>query len=477
MKCSRIVAEFVVDLNYLYSMIKLPTTKLVLSNDKKVNGSFPVKLRVTYNRRHKFYPCNRDLTKEVFGVIFGSDKLKRNQKEVKDILTGIEAKAVLIIADLKPFEFNKFENKFYERVSGEGDVYDLINRVHTELMDTDRIGSASLFKTLLNSLKFFRTRLTFQDITTEFLYKFEKSLLDSGPKPGRKPKAKKLTSVGIYMRHLRSIYNRGISENLVAKEQYPFGRNKYMIPTGSNIKKALTLDEVAKIFNYQTSDKGWERKAKDFWIFSYLCNGMNIMDIAKLKYKDIYNGEIHYERSKTIRSNRGRSGTVISIPILPHTQKIIETWGTTVKLNDDFIFPILVEGMSAIEVKRRVGQFTKNMNDYTKKIAVSLGIEKTVTTYVARHSYATVLKRSGATTEAISENLGHSNINTTKSYLDSFESESRKKTAQALVAFDLDRYLGCSYYKNPTTYDLPATKHQSCTAGFAYREVGNKSKG
>src|ERR1035438_8047727 len=72
-------------------------------------------------------------------------------------------------------------------------------------------------------------------------------------------------------------------------------------------------------------------------------------------------------------------------------------------LGIDYIFPIITDGMSAWQIKKQVQQFTKNMNKYTKRIALNLGIDKNVATYVARYSYATVLKRSGASVEAISE--------------------------------------------------------------------------
>ena len=188
----------------------------------------------------------------------------------------------------------------------------------------------------------------------------------------------------------------------------------------------------------EPEETGRERKAKDFWCFSYLCNGMNIVDIAHLRYGDIYNGEIHYQRAKTKRTNRGTINNIISIPILPEIQEIIKTWGNKNMSSDNFIFPIITQVASPLQIKKNVKQFNHNMNRYTKRIALNLGIDKNVTSYVGRHSFATVLKRSGASIEAISENLGHKSVTTTRNYLDSFEFESRKKNAEALLAFKTD---------------------------------------
>jgi len=80
--------------------------------------------------------------------------------------------------------------------------------------------------------------------------------------------------------------------------------------------------------------------------------------------------------------------------------------------------------------------FTSSINDWMAKIRKKLGIEKSVTTYVARHTFSTVMKRSGASTEFIQEALGHTNIKTTENYLDSFEKEVKKEFAIKLVLFE-----------------------------------------
>src|SRR5439155_20985670 len=93
---------------------------------------------------------------------------------------------------------------------------------------------------------------------------------------------------------------------IIKKEKcYPFGRRKYVIPASRNIKKALELSDIEKIFFYEcSSDKTGEQQARDYWLFSYFGNGMNPKDIANLKYKNINGDYIHFERAKTERSLR-----------------------------------------------------------------------------------------------------------------------------------------------------------------------------
>ena len=91
--------------------------------------------------------------------------------------------------------------------------------------------------------------------------------------------------------------------------------------------------------------------------------------------------------------------------------------------------------MTAEKERQVIQQLTKTINKYMKRIAQKLEIQKDVTTYFARHSFATVLRNSGASMEFISEALGHSDMKTTKSYLAGFEAETIHKTTDALTAF------------------------------------------
>ena len=105
-----------------------------------------------------------------------------------------------------------------------------------------------------------------------------------------------LTTVSIYIRHLRTLFNDAIDCGMARKEQYPFGRRRYQVPASVKIKKALQLSDVQKIFSYKAKKGSKEQWAKDMWVFSYLCNGINVRDIARLKYKNIDGNSIQHPR-------------------------------------------------------------------------------------------------------------------------------------------------------------------------------------
>jgi integrase len=110
---------------------------------------------------------------------------------------------------------------------------------------------------------------------------------------------------------------------------------------------------------------------------------------------------------------------------------IIESWNHG-RTQGEYLFPFLTGKEDPTQIKKQVQNITRLINKHIKIIAERIGIEG-ISTYTARHSYANVLKRSGANIAFISESLGHTDIQTTSSYLDSFEKEEQIKNAKLLI--------------------------------------------
>jgi integrase/recombinase XerD len=402
-----------------------PNIAVVLDTRRpKTGGKYPAKLRATYNRKQKYYPLGIDLTKEEYANI-QSRKPSKEMKEIKIKLMEYEAKANRIIEKIPDFSFAVFERKLFERSKNSDNIFPFYEEKIKKLREAGLMGTAYSYQCAMNSLKKFSPRIGFKDIDTLFLKRYERFMISSG---------NSITTVGIYLRTLRAIFNDAISEEVISKEYfYPFGKRLYQIPTSRNIKKALDIKEIKEIFHFKLFVTESEEKAVDFWRLSYLCNGMNMTDIAHLKYKNIDGDFIKFRREKTKETNRGE-GKVISVFISDPVKDIIKKWGN-VRSQENFIFPIISDAISEEKKRFLIQQFIKQVNKYMKRLSTRLGIDKPITTYYARHSYATVLKRSGANVEYISESLGHSSVITTSNYLDSFEDDWKKEMAKKLIAF------------------------------------------
>lgn len=154
--------------------------------------------------------------------------------------------------------------------------------------------------------------------------------------------------------------------------------------------------------------------SKDIFIFSYLCGGINFTDIANLTTDNIVESRLHYIRQKT--------GKLIKIGIPHEAMRIIERYSNG---NNGYLFPILDSKVhkTPLQKQNRIHKIRNKVNYNLKILGKRLGIESNVTTYVARHSFASVLKKSGVNIALISEALGHSDLATTQIYLDSFDNE------------------------------------------------------
>lgn len=412
-----------------------PTSFVFLDKRRvKNNGKYPIKLVVDYAGERKTYKTKEELTEEDWEKIQSGAKIKLDElKKAKASLSyyiGDKFNNALkeIEKTDKPFSFQLFERYYFgEKQSNKVtfSVFDAIDRKINLLEKAGRIGTAGSCRNLKTSLSSFVDKLNFKDITPEFLLSYEQHMLKN---------QKSITTVGIYMRELRAIVNEAINdpEHSVIID-YPFSRNKfdkkYKIPKGRNPKKALSPEEIEKIKTY-TAVSDSERRAVDFWLFSYYCNGINVADIARLTYESIDGKFITFRRKKTERTQR--DAKYIRAFINEPMKNIIKRWGNKQQNSSDYIFPILEQGITPAREHQLVTQFSSWLNGYMWSVSKKLELSLNVSMIHARHSFATTLKRNGANNEFIGDSLGHSLVSTTENYLGSFNDDTIEEKAKLL---------------------------------------------
>jgi integrase/recombinase XerD len=381
-----------------------------------------VSIRVTHNRKRKYYGTKVRLKPTAFDKIMTAKRRSEAENKIYNEIISYHNKAVKVIEQLPIFTFSKFEEMYFENRNATDSVSYAFDKYINELREEERIGTAVSYECAKGSIDKFKKDLKFADINLTFLKKYESWMLTND---------KSRTTIGIYLRSLRTIFNR----QSIDKSLYPFGigKGKYSIPTGRNIKKALTLEEISKIFEYKAPKKSMLEMAKDYWIFIYLCNGLNVKDLCLLKRRDVQGDVLTFERAKSKRTKN--NGEKITVSLKPRAKDIIKKWGQLSVNPETYVFPHLQKGMTAETERKQIQQVTKNINKYMKRIAKELELSKKVTTSFGRHSFATVLRNKGVSTEFISEAMGHSNIKTTKSYLAGFEQEAIHKITEALTNF------------------------------------------
>ena len=381
------------------------------------DGTSPIMLRLTKDGKRKYISLHLSANQSHWD--FKKNQPKRNCPDRDAILSVIERKSKQYREQITQF---KVEGKDYtletlvQRVENpvrQMNFGEYLDYFIQQLKDENRLGYAESFKGLKSSLILYCDSLDFQftHIDQQWLKGYEMFLIRSG---------KKENTIGIRFRSLRVIYNKAVSEKLVKREYYPFDDFKVSKFHEQTMKRAISKEDIKRIIELDlrtvtTYHSPYLSLGRDLFLFSYLSCGINLTDIARIRYCDIFEGRLSYHRQKT--------GKLISFQLQPMALDIIAKYRKPEARQDDYVFPILDRKVhkTAIQIRDKVRKANKAANKALHRIGEKLGIPIDLTTYVARHSYATVLKRSGVSTAIISESLGHSSEKVTQIYLDSFE--------------------------------------------------------
>jgi site-specific recombinase XerD len=402
----------------------------------KKDDTYPVRLRVFTPdpRIQKLYPTTFDLTEKEFKNAYMNPKPKPEDRELKHKLQEIENKATEEANEIIPFDFPEFENKLY-RKRGEGQ--NVIFKYHEQInkfKSLNQIGTAQTYELSLKSLMEFASlteskaldNLNFKTITPFWLEKFEKYMIDT--------KKRSSTTVSIYLRCLRAIFNNAIADKEIEPESYPFGKRKYTIPGYKKVKKALDKSKLKALFEAVPKTPEQE-KAKDFWFLSYFCYGINIKDLALLKFKNFKEDTISFIRAKTKTTSKSNLKE-IKIRVNQMAKNTLLKYANKSGNSNSYIFPIVLDHDSEIQKFNKIKNFTRFINQNLKKLAIDNGITEDISTYWARHSFANKAINSGKNMEFVGDAFGHGDIKTTQNYFAGFDDETKKEFSDQLMNFE-----------------------------------------
>lgn len=411
------------------------TGQIVLfkKSGQKMDGTYPVKVRVNFNAYAIFLSTGFDLTEEMFNRLYvptfdknGKPKavrLSNEESKNKKLITSSFERIKDVVEEIhqtEEYSHDKLRNKLKKgRKTYLDAAFD--NKI-VELTKNGQAGTAASYTTAQKFIEKYQQVLRFVDITPQWLTKFETWALNE--------EGITETSLGYYLRNLRALFNDAIRCGDVPKGAYPFysrDTDGYRIPTGTGTKIALTVEQINTIAKLDLT--GSPERCRDMFLLSFHLGGINFKDMLLLKWKNIKNGEVHFIREKT--KNTTRNGKSIVVPLTEPTKRIIERWGNADRSPDAYVIPYLTDGLTPVEAHNKVKWFVRNVNKQLKRIGEELSIDG-LSTYVARHSLATILKNSGAPIAFIGETLGHASTKTTENYLKSFESEQKRKHFEAI---------------------------------------------
>ena len=381
----------------------MASVKLKLNQARALrDGSYPVVFQLIHQRRKK--------------LIY--TKYRMSKRDFTTLAAGIESDVEAscdINRDLRK-TYKRFELQI-RRLESRGNEYTVDDIVETVLprenkkalllayIDTQiewkklkkKSGIAAAYKSTRSSLARYmgKKEVTLSQVNYGFVNRYKDYLSENGVSEN---------TIGYYMRNFRALYNLAVKDGFVPSCDYPF--KKICTRPCKTQKRALEREQMLGLTNLSLDPDSDLRRSLDYFLFGFYAQGMAFVDIAYLKWKNISGNLIVYRRHK--------SKQLIQIDITPQIRCIINEHGNGSKHADGYVFPIIKYDGSEYRQYRTALART---NRHLKTVSEILNIDPCLTTYTARHTWATLAREYGASVSAISKGLGHTKEEMTLVYL------------------------------------------------------------
>lgn len=349
-----------------------------------------------------------------------NDWLNKKADDCDKILKDFEEKRI-------DWTLNQFEQAFLNRLSKTG-VESYFNKHIESLRMSGHIGNMRCYEQCLHILKEHDSKFSlrvFPEIDKKYIEEFHKYLY--------KERRCKINTIRYYMKAFRALINKAIKDGEASETTYPFGKNGYQIKGEETDKRYLPSEYIEKLKTKTISDYHLNLY-RNIFLFSYYCQGMAFVDMASLSKVNIVKMEkgdyLVYRRQKT----EGKNGKAISIKNSDQIHTHLHWFKKHTPLIGDYLLPIVtVDGLDGEKLYQHIRDRLHRYNYNLKSVATAVGLDGvTLTGYVARHTYAMRLKNSNIPEDVISQALGHKDLNTTMTYLDSFENAVIDKANEVL---------------------------------------------
>lgn len=285
-------------------------------------------------------------------------------------------------------------------------LFNFIRSMITKKTAAKRDGTAKTYSDSLASFSSFRNGkdITFNDLNEDIINQYEAWMKDRGLKRN---------SSSCYLRTLKTLYLKAVELELT--EDRDIFRHVF---TGfaTTTKRAISIDAIKAIRKLNLENNPALAFARDMFMLSLYLQGMAFVDIAYLKKSDIRNGQLQYSRKK--------SGQTLTISWEKPMQEIVDAYSHLTK-DTPYLLPIITK-QDGTE-RKQYERMEHNVNRNLKKIGEMAGLHIPLTTYVARHSWASIMRDMGNDITVVSKGLGHDDIKTTQIYLSTIDNSTVMK--------------------------------------------------
>jgi len=403
----------------------MASIKPVLRSKSNQEGKYPIAIRVTVNRKSSFIYLDQYIDKKYWNSNSKSiRKSHPNSARLNNLLAKKVAEANDSLLELqkggKQVSAIEVADKIKNRTRGK-DFFQLANEYTKGLWSMGKVSRVKSEESRIKHLKEFRKSdyLPFTEITPSFLKRFMIHLKEKRDNSDR--------SIANCLVVIRTIYNRAIREGLIDREHYPFGKGKVVIRFPKSLKVGLSVNEIKKLEALELDHKG-KRHALNVYLASLYLAGARITDMLLLKWIDIQDGRIHYQMNKNAKP--------VSLKIPKKAMDIFNQYKQPKQDKNDFIFPEMRKADLDLpeDIRRKVNTATKKINRYLGLICKTVGIDKKLTTHIARHSFGR-LSADKIPLQMLQLLYKHSDLTTTIQYQQNFMFKDTDEALEKVLNF------------------------------------------
>ena len=299
-------------------------------------------------------------------------------------------------------------------------VLTFMKQVARELQMEGNFGTAHVYRSSLNAIIAYcgKEDFTFHKVSPEWLKGFEVHLRSRGCS---------WNTVSTYMRTFRAVYNRAV--NLRKAPYVPHLFRSVYTGTRADHKRALSDEDMKKVFADLSRSSGVSlrlRRAHEFFILMFLLRGIPFVDLAYLHKNDLRDNVITYRRRKT--------GRPLSVMLTPEAMILVKKY-MNCDSSSPYLFPFLESREGTKEAYREYQLALRSFNQQLMLLGELLGLGDKLSSYTARHTWATTAYYCEIHPGIISEAMGHSSITVTETYLKPFRSKKIDEANRQIVDF------------------------------------------
>ena len=266
------------------------------------------------------------------------------------------------------------------------------------LRQSGKLRTSETYRATLNSF------MKFMDGKDVLLSNMDAELM-MGYETYLKAQGASMNTVSFYMRILRATYNRAVDKGVI-RQRFPFKH----VYTGveKTVKRAISFKVIRQLKEMDLSHSQSMEFARDMFMFSFYTRGMSFIDMAYLKKSNLQNGFLSYRRKKTNQQ--------LLIKWEKPMQEIIDKYDT---MGSSYLLPIILDAEA--DEQKQYKSAAQLVNSKLKKLGKQIGLPIPLTSYVARHPWASIARSKNIPLATISEAMGHDSESTTRIYLASLD--------------------------------------------------------